>query len=101
MIFFVLTWLKKNHSIKRWLLQKLEETSRKGQHQLDTLEREQRYLKRRLEQLQTGQEPERVRTDSVGSTMSSERSDSERGKTGFCLTSPRMIRLNHDIGIQF
>ncbi|CAI9572662.1 unnamed protein product [Staurois parvus] len=59
-------------------IKKLEETARKGQHQLDMLEREQRYLKRRLEQLQTGQEPERVRTDSVGSTMSSERSDSER-----------------------
>lgn len=63
-------------------LQKLEDTARKGQHQMEMLEREQRFLKRRLEQLQGGAEPERVRADSVGSSMSSDRSDSERGKPG-------------------
>ncbi|XP_077311192.1 max-interacting protein 1 isoform X1 [Lithobates pipiens] len=77
-------------------IKKLEETSRKGQHQLDTLEREQRYLKRRLEQLQTGQEPERVRTDSVGSTMSSERSDSEREEIEVDIESTEFSPLEVD-----
>ncbi|XP_072478152.1 max-interacting protein 1 isoform X2 [Notamacropus eugenii] len=59
-------------------IKKLEEAERKSQHQLENLEREQRFLKRRLEQLQGPQEMERIRMDSVGSTISSDRSDSER-----------------------
>ncbi|XP_074089832.1 max-interacting protein 1 isoform X1 [Macrotis lagotis] len=59
-------------------IKKLEEAERKSQHQLENLEREQRFLKRRLEQLQGPPETERVRMDSIGSTISSDRSDSER-----------------------
>nr|XP_021124499.1 max-interacting protein 1 isoform X2 [Anas platyrhynchos] len=59
-------------------IKKLEETERRSQHQLENLEREQRFLKRRLEQLQGSQEIERIRMDSIGSTISSDRSDSER-----------------------
>ncbi|KAM5140215.1 max-interacting protein 1 isoform 2-T2 [Callospermophilus lateralis] len=59
-------------------IKKLEEVERKSQHQLENLEREQRFLKRRLEQLQGPQEMERIRMDSIGSTISSDRSDSER-----------------------
>ncbi|KAM6092467.1 max-interacting protein 1 isoform 2-T2 [Theristicus caerulescens] len=59
-------------------IKKLEETERRSQHQLENLEREQRFLKRRLEQLQGPQEIERIRMDSIGSTISSDRSDSER-----------------------
>ncbi|XP_049710935.1 max-interacting protein 1 isoform X1 [Elephas maximus indicus] len=59
-------------------IKKLEEAERKSQHQLENLEREQRFLKRRLEQLQGPQELERIRMDSIGSTISSDRSDSER-----------------------
>nr|XP_055208088.1 max-interacting protein 1 isoform X2 [Gorilla gorilla gorilla] len=60
-------------------IKKLEEAERKSQHQLENLEREQRFLKWRLEQLQGPQEMERIRMDSIGSTISSDRSDSERG----------------------
>ncbi|XP_054838328.1 max-interacting protein 1 isoform X2 [Eublepharis macularius] len=59
-------------------IKKLEEADRRSQHQLENLEREQRFLKRRLEQLQGSQEIERIRMDSTGSTISSDRSDSER-----------------------
>ncbi|CAM9872218.1 unnamed protein product [Lampetra planeri] len=63
----------KNH-IKR-----LEEQDRRAQHQKDQLEREHRYLRRRLEQLQGAPVTvERMRTDSLGSALSSERSDSDR-----------------------
>lgn len=58
-------------------LQKLEDMDRRSQHQLDTLEREQRHLQRQLAQLQT--HGERVRSDSVGSRMDSDRSESDRG----------------------
>lgn len=57
-------------------LQKLEDCDRKAVHQIDQLQREQRHLKRQLEKLGI----ERVRMDSVGSTVSSERSDSDRGE---------------------
>uniref|UniRef100_H3AFW9 MAX interactor 1, dimerization protein n=2 Tax=Latimeria chalumnae TaxID=7897 RepID=H3AFW9_LATCH len=57
---------------------KLEDVERKSQHQLENLEREQRFLKRRLEQLQGVPDMERIRMDSVGSAISSDRSDSER-----------------------
>ncbi|XP_021780599.1 max dimerization protein 1 isoform X3 [Papio anubis] len=60
-----------------WLLdesQKLEDCDRKAVHQIDQLQREQRHLKRQLEKLGI----ERIRMDSIGSTVSSERSDSDR-----------------------
>lgn len=60
--------------------QKLEETDRRSQHQLETLEREQRHLQRQLAQLQTHGERERVRMDSLGSRMDSDRSESDRGQ---------------------
>ncbi|KAM5271661.1 max-interacting protein 1 isoform 3-T3 [Ctenodactylus gundi] len=59
-------------------IKKLEEAERRSQHQLENLEREQILLRRRLEQLQGPQEVERIRMDSIGSTISSDRSDSER-----------------------
>lgn len=57
-------------------LQKLEDCDRKAVHQIDQLQREQRHLKRQLEKLGI----ERMRMDSTGSTVSSERSDSDRGR---------------------
>uniref|UniRef100_A0A3P9M087 MAX interactor 1, dimerization protein n=1 Tax=Oryzias latipes TaxID=8090 RepID=A0A3P9M087_ORYLA len=57
-------------------IKKLEETDRRSQHQLETLEREQRHLQRQLALLQT--HGERVRTDSLGSRMDSDRSESDR-----------------------
>uniref|UniRef100_A0A3B3BLV4 MAX interactor 1, dimerization protein n=1 Tax=Oryzias melastigma TaxID=30732 RepID=A0A3B3BLV4_ORYME len=59
-------------------IKKLEETDRRSQHQLETLEREQRHLQRQLALLQTHGEWERVRTDSLGSRMDSDRSESDR-----------------------
>ncbi|XP_048023344.1 LOW QUALITY PROTEIN: max-interacting protein 1 [Megalobrama amblycephala] len=66
-------------------IKKLEEAERKSQYQLENLEREQRHLQRRLDLLRGGGgvlgraegvlEGERIRTDSVGSTLCSERSD--------------------------
>ncbi|NXU49033.1 MAD1 protein, partial [Turnix velox] len=55
-------------------LQKLEDYDRKAVHQIEQLQREQRHLKRQLEKLGI----ERMRMDSIGSTVSSERSDSDR-----------------------
>ncbi|XP_061140751.1 max-interacting protein 1-like [Syngnathus typhle] len=60
-------------------IKKLEEADRRSQHQLDTLEREQRYLQRQLAQLQTLGERDRVRTDSLGSPTDSDRYESDRG----------------------
>lgn len=62
------------------MFQKLEEMDRRSQHQLDTLEREQRHLQRQLAQLQTLGERDRVRTDSLDSHLDSERSESDRGQ---------------------
>lgn len=68
--------------------QKLEEADRKSQYQLESLEREQRHLQRQLELLSGGSgaaaqnipgEGERIRMDSVGSTLCSDRSDSDQG----------------------
>lgn len=56
------------------LPKKLEDCDRKAIHQIDQLQREQRHLKRQLEKLGI----ERIRMDSTGSTVSSERSDSDR-----------------------
>lgn len=55
--------------------QKLEESDRRAQHTMDQLQREQRYLRRRLEQLGV----ERTRMDSTGSNLSSDKSDSDQG----------------------
>uniref|UniRef100_A0A8D2D7L3 MAX dimerization protein 1 n=1 Tax=Sciurus vulgaris TaxID=55149 RepID=A0A8D2D7L3_SCIVU len=55
-------------------IKKLEDCDRKAIHQIDQLQREQRHLKRQLEKLGI----ERMRMDSTGSTVSSERSDSDR-----------------------
>lgn len=55
--------------------QKLEESDRRAQHTMDQLQREQRYLRRRLEQLGV----ERTRMDSTGSNQSSDKSDSDQG----------------------
>lgn len=57
-------------------LQKLEEQDRKALNVKEQLQREHRYLKRRLEQLSVSGSMERVRTDSMGSTIST---DSEQG----------------------
>ncbi|XP_072702130.1 max dimerization protein 1 isoform X1 [Ciconia boyciana] len=57
-------------------IKKLEDYDRKAVHQIDQLQREQRHLKRQLEKLGI----ERIRMDSIGSTVSSERSDSDRGE---------------------
>ncbi|XP_061601361.1 max-interacting protein 1-like [Cololabis saira] len=59
-------------------IKKLEEMDRRSQHQLDTLERERRHLQRQLALLQPHGEWERVRTDSLGSRMDSDRSESDR-----------------------
>ncbi|NP_001089170.1 MAX interactor 1, dimerization protein L homeolog [Xenopus laevis] len=71
-------------------IKKLEENSRRGQHQLEVLEREQRFLKRRLEQLQGGPELERVRSDSIGST---DRSDSDREEIEVDVESTELLQL--------
>ncbi|TKS85733.1 Max-interacting protein 1 [Collichthys lucidus] len=70
-------------------IKKLEEVDRRSQHQLETLEREQRHLQRQLAQLQT--HGERVRTDSLGSRMDSDRSESDRGKCPNQSFDPRAI----------
>uniref|UniRef100_A0A3B5MDZ6 MAX interactor 1, dimerization protein n=1 Tax=Xiphophorus couchianus TaxID=32473 RepID=A0A3B5MDZ6_9TELE len=56
-------------------IKKLEEADRKSQYQLESLEREQRHLQRQLELLRGGS---RIRMDSVGSTLCSDRSDSDQ-----------------------
>ncbi|KAJ8264485.1 hypothetical protein GJAV_G00149700 [Gymnothorax javanicus] len=61
-------------------IKKLEEADRKCQHQLEHLEREQRHLRRQLDQLRmagTG-DGDRIRMDSVDSTLCSDRSDSDQ-----------------------
>ncbi|NWH82328.1 MAD1 protein, partial [Piaya cayana] len=58
-------------------IKKLEDSDRKAVHQIEQLQREQRHLKRQLEKLGV----ERMRMDSVGSAVSSEHSDSDRGET--------------------
>ncbi|KAM4703386.1 max-interacting protein 1 isoform 2-T2 [Rhinophrynus dorsalis] len=80
----------KNH------IKKLEDSARRGQHQLEILEREQRFLKRRLEQLQGCPESERTRADSIGSHMSSDRSDSEREEIEVDVESTEFTHLEVD-----
>lgn len=62
------------HGLPR--LQKLEEQDRRALSIKEQLQREHRFLKRRLEQL-SAQSLERVRTDSTGSAVSTD--DSEQG----------------------
>ncbi|XP_066510392.1 max-interacting protein 1-like isoform X2 [Hoplias malabaricus] len=62
-------------------IKKLEETDRKSQYQLESLERKQRRLRRQLDFLRgtcAVGETERIRSDSVGSTHCSDRSDSDQ-----------------------
>lgn len=60
-------------------IKKLEELDRRSQHQLESLEREQRHLQRQLAHLQTpgGGDRDRARMDSVGSPLALEHSDRE------------------------
>ncbi|XP_061907565.1 max dimerization protein 1 [Entelurus aequoreus] len=55
-------------------IKRLEESDRRAQHTLEQLQRERRHLRRRLEQLGV----ERTRMDSTGSTVSSDKSDSDQ-----------------------
>uniref|UniRef100_A0A671PP15 BHLH domain-containing protein n=1 Tax=Sinocyclocheilus anshuiensis TaxID=1608454 RepID=A0A671PP15_9TELE len=55
-------------------IKRLEDSERKAQHTIDQLQRERRHLCRRLEQLGV----ERTRMDSMGSTISSDKSDSDQ-----------------------
>ncbi|XP_041124375.1 max-interacting protein 1-like isoform X1 [Polyodon spathula] len=57
-------------------IKKLEETDRRSEYQLETLQRKQRHLQRQLEQLQGVQDRERVHMAS--STLCSDHSDSDR-----------------------
>uniref|UniRef100_A0A4W5QSU5 MAX interactor 1, dimerization protein n=1 Tax=Hucho hucho TaxID=62062 RepID=A0A4W5QSU5_9TELE len=61
-------------------IKKLEEMDRRSQHQLESLEREQRHLHRQLAHLQTpgGGDRDRVRMNSLGSPLASEHSDSDQ-----------------------
>ncbi|XP_029296726.1 max dimerization protein 4 isoform X3 [Cottoperca gobio] len=53
-------------------IKKLEEQDRKALNTKEQLQREHRYLKRRLEQLSVSGSVERIRTDSMGSTISTD-----------------------------
>uniref|UniRef100_A0A9J8C0M6 BHLH domain-containing protein n=1 Tax=Cyprinus carpio carpio TaxID=630221 RepID=A0A9J8C0M6_CYPCA len=55
-------------------IKRLEDSERKAQHTIDQLQRERRHLRRRLEQLGV----ERTRMDSMGSTISSDKFDSDQ-----------------------
>ncbi|NP_001090200.1 max dimerization protein 1 [Xenopus laevis] len=55
-------------------IKKLEDCDKRSVHQIEQLQREQRHLTRQLEKFGV----ERTRMDSIGSAMSSERSDSDR-----------------------
>ncbi|KAJ8248082.1 hypothetical protein GJAV_G00238070 [Gymnothorax javanicus] len=59
-------------------IKKLEEVDRRSQYQLESLERKQRHLQRQLDQLRGGVDGERTRANSVGSALSSDRSDSDQ-----------------------
>lgn len=73
--------------------QKLQEQDERAEQMKGRLRWEQRELRVRLEQLQRGSE--RMRNDSQGSTMSSERSDSDRG------TCPHALKLKVCSQLQF
>lgn len=69
-------------------VQKLEEQDMKALTMKEQLQREHRYLKRRLEQLSVSGSMERIRTDSMGSTIST---DSEQGQAGLTNTRPGLF----------
>lgn len=73
------------------ILQKLQEQDERAEQLKDRLRWEQRELQVRLEQLQRGSE--RMRNNSQGSTMSSERSESDRGESGRTLKAPRVLYM--------
>lgn len=81
--------------VASFLPQKLEDYDRKAIHQIDQLQREQRHLKRQLEKLGI----ERIRMDSIGSTVSSERSDSDRGEEALISARVRVqaLRFQHEL----
>ncbi|XP_061768289.1 max dimerization protein 4 [Nerophis ophidion] len=56
----------------KMLIKKLEEQDKKALNTKEQLQREHRYLKRRLEQLSVSGSVERIRTDSMGSTISTD-----------------------------
>ncbi|XP_061573424.1 max dimerization protein 4 [Cololabis saira] len=56
----------------RMHIKKLEEQDKKALNMKEQLQREHRYLKRRLEQLSVSGSVERIRTDSMGSTISTD-----------------------------
>lgn len=64
--------------------QKLEEQDKKAVHQKEQLQRERRYLRRRLEQLAV-QGLERLRTHSLGSSVSTDHSDHSDSEQGQCV----------------
>ncbi|XP_072122750.1 max dimerization protein 1 [Mobula birostris] len=70
----------------------LEEGDRRALHQIDQLQREQRHLKRQLELLNI----ERTRMDSIGSTVSSERSDSDQEEIDVDVESTEYISRDLD-----
>lgn len=72
---YVITWVITVSLLSFSPFKKLEEQDRKALNIKEQLQREHRYLKRRLEQLSV-QGMERIRTDSMGSTIST---DSEQG----------------------
>lgn len=69
-------------------MQKLQEQDERAEQLKGHLRWEQKELRIRLEQLQMG--TERMRNDSQGSTMSSERSDSDRG-----MSLTQIVSLEH------
>uniref|UniRef100_A0A3P8W484 Max dimerization protein 3 n=1 Tax=Cynoglossus semilaevis TaxID=244447 RepID=A0A3P8W484_CYNSE len=72
-------------------IKKLQEQDERAEQLKDRLRWEQRELQVRLEQLQRGSE--RMRNNSQGSTMSSERSESDRGESGRTLKAPRVLYM--------
>lgn len=70
-------WPRRPSELGSVALQKLQEQDELAQQMKGRLRWQQRELRVRLEQLQRGSE--RMRNDSQGSSMSSERSDSDRG----------------------
>lgn len=78
---------------RRLFSQKLEEQDRKALNTKEQLQREHRYLKRRLEQLSVSGSVERIRTDSMGSTIST---DSEQGSLPMVQCSSRSAASEHE-----
>lgn len=77
--------------------QKLEEQDRKALNTKEQLQREHRYLKRRLEQLSVSGSVERIRTDSMGSTIST---DSEQGSLSVDVLHVTTYKPSHHLLIK-